>query len=129
MTLLFQKWLKLQENKNNEQELNLLKKILWNLTIDSTNQNQTNDFKLNINRNNLRRLLHQSTLSKMQKQCSNLLLWFKNLPIAKYLLAHKILYIFLRKKFWSVIIQNLLKFIIIKFNAIIKGKVKLKIIL
>ena len=60
MTLLFQKLLKLQENKDNQQKLNLLKKILWNLIIGSNNQNQTIDSKLNINRNNLRRRLHQS---------------------------------------------------------------------
>ena len=42
MTLPFQKLLKLQENKDNEQDLNLLKKnITNNLTIDSNNQNQT----------------------------------------------------------------------------------------
>ena len=38
------------------------------LTIGSNNQNQTIDSKLNINRNNLRRLLHQSTFSKMRMQ-------------------------------------------------------------
>ena len=114
MTLFFQKLLKLQENGDNGQELNLLKKILWNLIIDSNNQNQTIDSKLSINKNNLRWFLHQSTFSKMRKQCSNLLPWFKNLPVAKYLLAHKISYIFLRKKFYYN--QIILKFIIIKFN-------------
>ena len=39
MTLLFQNLMKLQENKDNEQGLYLLKEILWNLTIDSNNQN------------------------------------------------------------------------------------------
>ena len=68
MTLL-QKLLKLQKDKDNEQDLNLLKKI-----TTEHNRNQTVDFKLNINRNNLRRLLHQSTFSKMRKQCLNLLL-------------------------------------------------------
>ena len=99
MTPLFEKLLKLEKNKGNQQELNLLKRILWILVIDWNNQDQTIDSKLNINRNNLRRLLHQSTFSKMLKQYLNLLLWFKNLPVAKYLLAHKISYIFLRKKF------------------------------
>ena len=106
MTLFFQKLLKLQENGDNGQELNLLKKILWNLIIDSNNQNQTIDSKLNINRNNLRRLLHQSTFSKVWKKCSNLLPWFENLPVAKYLLAHKISYIFYEKNSNLLYISN-----------------------
>ena len=98
LTLLFQVLLKLQENKDNELEF-VKKDITNNLIIDSNGQNQTIDSKLNINRNNLRRLLYQSTFSKMRKKRSNLLVRLKNLPVAKYLLAHKISYIFLRKKF------------------------------
>ena len=68
MTLLFQKLLKMQKNEDNEQDLNLLKKDIMNtLTIDANNQSQAIDTKLNINRNNLGQLLHQSTFSKMIK--------------------------------------------------------------
>ena len=43
MTLLFQKLLNLQENRENENDLNLLKKDIINtLTIDSNNQITSN---------------------------------------------------------------------------------------
>ena len=113
--------------------MNLLIKILWNLKTDSNNQNQPTFSKLNINRNNLRRFLHQSTFSRMRKQCSNLLLWFKNLPVAKYLLAHKILYILYEKILIyyvlnSIEVHNYETQLIKSFNTIIKGETKLKII-
>ena len=62
MTLFVQKLLKMQDNKDNDHEFMKL-----NLIIDWNNQNQTIDFKLNIYRNNLRQLFHQSTFLKMTK--------------------------------------------------------------
>ena len=73
MTLLLQKLLKFQENADNEQDLNLLKKnTMKNLTTNSNNQNQIINSKLNIERNNLRQFLHQSIFSKMRKRKSKL---------------------------------------------------------
>ena len=67
MTLTLSEIIKIQ-NQDNEQDLNFGKKGIMNtLTIDSNNQSQIIDTKLNINRNNLRQLLHQSTFSKMRK--------------------------------------------------------------
>ena len=67
MTLTLSEIIKIQ-NQDNEQDLNFGKKGIMNtLTIDSNNQSQIIDTKLNINRNNLRRFLHQSTFSKMRK--------------------------------------------------------------